>query len=206
MYHYNHTHWNKLCMTTQLHTVSIWNKLCMTAQLHTEPMWNKLCLTTQLHTVHNCTLNQYGTSYAWLHNSTLSTYKNSLGQAKTASVWQDQTMRTFPMSVVSSLNRSVRPFSNLLKLVSDERSLMESVSPLLPKIFRKTLASVPALRTSPVLTCTWYEVAGKKSYLFILPNRTPCRSKHIRWLRLQMWTERLQVQILIQTVTFYPST
>ena len=70
------------------------------------------------------------------------------------------TCPTFPISDASGLNRSVLPLSNLFLLFSDACNAKSPVSPLSPNILRVTLASVPAPRTSPVFTDTWYEVAA----------------------------------------------
>ena len=61
-----------------------------------------------------------------------------------------------PRSTASMANASMLPRS---KLFPDDSSFFSSVSPLSPKSFTNTFASVPAPRTSPVFTEILYLIA-----------------------------------------------
>ncbi len=66
-----------------------------------------------------------------------------------------------PRSSNSSGKLSIRPRSNKFDVLLDVLSIVLSESPLLPKIFKCTSASVPPWKTSPVFILTLYIVVSK---------------------------------------------
>ena len=71
---------------------------------------------------------------------------------------------TLPTSIVCTVNLSVRPRSNLFRVLPDScRNMIFSVWPLSPNNCSVTFASVPAYGISPVLNVKLYAASAKKN-------------------------------------------